>query len=139
VRFGIPHALLAELHAWRSKRAVHDEVETKHEAFCLDGGIGPGWYLTSDGVVLRDGSAWDDEPLREATDAEAWQAIVIGAKKTGVVRLLDLLPARPAGACPCSCCHGDRYVAVAAVHEESLRIVCRGCNGLGWTVALIDS
>jgi hypothetical protein len=72
--FVISEPLLADLRAWRAGCAVRNHVEDDYDAYCLDGGLGPGWYMTSDGRVLRDGSGWDDEPLREATEAEAFRA-----------------------------------------------------------------
>jgi len=132
MRFVLPATLLDELRAWRASRAS-DEVEERHDAFCLDPGLGPAWYLTSDGRVLRDGTNWDDEPLREAVDAEACQTIVVGAAKTKIIGLLDLLPVRPNASPTCARCHGHRYASVASGHPESPRFVCSDCNGLGWT------
>jgi len=131
VAFVISKPLLAELGEWRARRAVRDRVEQDHDAYCLDGGLGPGWYMTADGRFLRDGSGWDDEPLREATEAEAFQAIVIGAKKTGISGLLALLPARPNGAPTCTHCDGTRFAALAP-HRDAPRFVCKACDGLGW-------
>ena len=94
MRFVVADLLRVQLQAWRERRAPHDVFEREHDAFCLDGGLGPAFYLTTQGLVLRDGVGWDDEPVREAPDAEAVQALVVGAKKTGIRDLLDLLPDR---------------------------------------------
>jgi hypothetical protein len=132
VRFAIPETVLARIHAWRAERG-ETSVEREHRAFCIDGGLGPAWYLTLDGVVLRDGVAWDEEPIREATDAEAFQAIVVGAKRTGIAELLDVLPPRPPLARTCARCGGERYASAAPEYPEAPRVVCGECSGLGWT------
>jgi hypothetical protein len=131
VTFLISQPLLAELRAWRARRAVPDKVEQSHDAYCLDSGLGPSSYITADGRVLRDGSGWDDEPLREATEAEAFQAIVVGAKKTGISGLLALLPRQPNGAPTCSRCEGTRFAPIIP-DRDTPRLVCPACNGLGW-------
>jgi hypothetical protein len=132
VTFVLTQPLLAELRAWRAKRGAHDKIEEEHDAFCLDGGLGPGWYVTADGRVLRDGAGWDDEPLREATESEAFRAIAVGLKKTGINGLLALLPAQPSGGATCARCDGGRFTAVAPDSDDPARIVCPACSGLGW-------
>jgi hypothetical protein len=132
VRFPVDPELVAELRAWRGGQ--RDHIEATHDAYCVDGGLGPTWYLTSDGRVLRDGTCWDDAPLREATPTEAYRALVVGARKSKIPRLLDLLPARPSDALVCDHCDGDR-VAAASTHfpgESTPRFVCPACDGLGW-------
>jgi hypothetical protein len=132
MRFTIPDPLLAALRAWRAERPG-DPIEGAHDAFCLDPGLGPAWFLTADGRVLVDGTCWDGEPLREATDAEACQTIVVGARKLGMDRLLDLLPPRPQTSRTCARCNGERYASVLPGCAEAPCFVCQVCNGLGWT------
>jgi len=113
-----------------------------HDAFCLDDGLGPGWYLTREGSVLREGTGWDDEPIREATDSEGVRALVVGAKKTGITELLALLPARPPEAVTCTRCRGSRYGSVVSglpADLEAPRIVCPDCNGLGCCTRTLGS
>src|SRR5579862_9313937 len=74
---------------------LQDEVEGGQDAFLLDPGMGPMLYLTADGRVLVDGRSWDGEGPREASDEEAIGALVVGAKKTGIDALLELIPRRP--------------------------------------------
>ena len=131
MRFTIPELLLATLRAWRAERPS-DPIEREHDAFCLDPGLGPAWFLTSDGRVLVDGTSWDGEPLREAADAEACQTIVAGARKLGMPALLTLLPARPQRARTCPHCNGERYSSVLPGHAEAPRFLCQVCDGLGW-------
>jgi hypothetical protein len=133
VAFVISNPLLDELRAWRAGREIRDTVEEELDAYCMDPGLGPGWYLTADGRVLRDGRGWDDAPLREATEAEAFRAIVVGAKKTGISSLLALLPPQPDGASPCKRCDGTRSAALGP-HGNGPRLVCPSCCGLGWVV-----
>ena len=132
MRFQLSETLLAELRACRAHLGV-DPVETEHDAFCLDGGLGPAWYLTADGRVLMDGLSWNGEPLREATEAEALQTIVVGAKKTGIDALLELLPRRPQSASTCTQCDGGRYASGSPESLEVPHFICPRCNGLGWT------
>jgi len=128
MRFVLPPSLLDELRARRASRPL-DGVERAHDAFCLDPGLGPAFFLTSDGRVLVDGTCWDDTPLREASEAEAFASIVVGARKTGVVALLDLLPRPPEGAPPCARCQGSRYTPPVGYLGS---FVCPQCHGVGW-------
>ncbi len=89
---------------------MRQEVEEKHDAFLLDAGMGPMTYITSNGRVLLDFRTWDGEPLREACDSDEETAcIVVGAKKTGIEELLQLLPSCPADASVCPKCSGARW------------------------------
>jgi hypothetical protein len=132
MRFDIDVELILALRAWREERAA-DHIERAQDAFCLYPGLGPASYLTADGRVLIDGTDWDGEPLREATDSEAFQTIVVGARKTRIERLLMLLPAKPPSAGLCQRCNGDRFAAALPGHEGSPWFVCPSCNGLGWS------
>ena len=101
----------------------------------LYAGLGPALYLTSDGRVLVDNYI-DDEELREADDAEALSAIVVGAKTTGVRELLDLLPDRTRAAVDCKRCDATGWWLVPGstdvVTGEPGTMVCPDCHGLGW-------
>jgi hypothetical protein len=112
-----------------------DELESAHDAFLLDPGMGPMLYLTADGRVLIDGRGWDGEPLREATDDEATVALVVGAKKTGIAGLFDLLPPRPPEGSSCPTCRGARVERLPATDPERPppELVCSACKGRGWT------
>jgi hypothetical protein len=134
MRFDLPATLLEELRAWRDSRP-QDPVEHERDAFCLDPGLGPAYFLTVGGRVLVDATCWDGTPIREASDAESLAAIVVGARKTGLAKLLDLLPRAPDGAPTCDRCGGDRYAPLVAGHPESATFVCPDCHGVGWTAA----
>jgi hypothetical protein len=121
----------------RSKRASlpTDDLLIKYDAFMLDPGLGPTFILAADGRVLVDGSCWDGSPVREASDEEAIQAIVVGAKKSGIPQLLTLLPTRPSDAQECARCCGKRFAPIVEHHPPDARvptIVCPACSGLGW-------
>jgi hypothetical protein len=131
MRFVLSSSLLRELQAWRASRPL-DGVERAHDAFCLDPGLGPASFLTADGRVLVDGTCWDDTPIKEASEAEAFASIVVGARKMGIDKLLDLLPRQPDGAPTCARCNGSRYASAA---PELPQVVCPDCHGLGWTAA----
>ena len=107
---------------------LQNEVENEHDAFLLDPGMGPMIYLTADGRILFDERSWDGAPLREAQSDEVVGALVIGAKKTGIVGLLDLLPVRPVGGLQCPQCQGSRWERLV----PALEIVRPLCGGLGW-------
>jgi len=85
------------------------EVEHREDAFLIDPGMGRMTYITGDGRVLLDMRTWDGEPLREATDDEAIGALVVGAKKTSIGELLDLIPTRPPDGLQCPMCSGTRW------------------------------
>jgi hypothetical protein len=116
---------------------LQDDVEVGHDAFLLDPGMGPMLYLTGDGRVLIDGRSWDGEALREAGDAEAIAALVVGAKKTEIEALLDLVPRRPDDGESCPMCEGTRWAE--PMPGFGRRFVCILCGGRGWVVqAMLD-
>lgn len=117
---------------------LQDEVENEHDAFLLDPGMGPMIYLTADGRILFDERSWDGKPLREAQSDEVVSALVVGAKKTGIAGLLELLPSRPHDGLQCPKCHGSRWARLVPTFEPEF--VCLLCGGLGWaTSATIDA
>ena len=73
------------------------EVERLYDAFPLDPGMGPMCYITAEGQVLVDEWTWFGDGLRVAEE-EAYMIFVVGARKTGVEALLDLIPSAPPGA-----------------------------------------
>lgn len=103
------------------------EVENEQDAFLLDPGMGPMTFITADGRVLLDMRAWDGEPLREATDDEAIASLVVGAKKTTIGELLDLIPTRPLDGLQCPMCSGTRWFTYGEI-----QLVCLLCRGRGW-------
>lgn len=112
--------------------ALEREVEDAEDAFLLDPGMGPMTYLASDGRVLEDHRSWDGEALREATLDEAIAALVVGAKKTGIVDLLSLVPERPEDGSRCPRCEGERWDK--PLREHGMEIICGLCRGRGWVV-----
>ncbi|QEL14212.1 hypothetical protein PX52LOC_01082 [Limnoglobus roseus] len=134
MRFQIPHTLLAQLRAVQSARGYSDDVTVSEDAFLLDPGFGPASYLTADGRVLLDTREWSGEPVREATPDEAVCVIVVGAKKTGIAGLFELLPPRPFGAATCDRCLGNRFWSFGtdAGTGRAKTIVCPTCAGHGW-------
>ncbi len=133
MRFELNESLLALLRAAQAERAMRDRFENE-DTFLLDPGMGPAAFLTADGRVLLDFATWDGGPLREATDDEAVGALVVGAKKTGVAELLELIPPPPDGASVCPACDGRRWIAFGhkAGSDEPGRMVCLDCRGRGW-------
>lgn len=118
--------------------AMQTEVEDREDAFLLDPGMGPMTYLTTDGRVLEDHRSWDGDGLREATFDDAIAALVVGAKKTGLVDLLNLLPVCPDDGSPCAHCEGERWDK--SLRDLGLQIICGLCRGRGWmTSALLEA
>jgi hypothetical protein len=102
------------------------EVEAAFDAFLLDPGMGPMTYLTSDGRILNDNRTWDGEGLEfEASEDRAVAALVVGAKKTGIASLIDIIPKLPDGM-PCGECHATRWFRF-----PEGEIVCPVCFGRG--------
>ena len=116
--FVVPGDLLEQLRNLRASRPA-DEIESAHDAFLLDPGLGPPTYLAADGRILWDDDSWGVEPTR----GEAYAAIVVGARKTGLRDLLRLLPPRPPGTPDCGESNGTGRLGAA---------LCSVCRGVGW-------
>jgi hypothetical protein len=139
--FDLPLELVAELRQVEAAREWRDEITREYDAFLLDAGLGPVTYLSTDGRVIWDDSIGGDCVWGvEGTSAEAYMAIVAGAHKTGVTRLLDLLPKRPPDAIDCRECDGSGWFnshgQLVDVNGQPFSFVCTACAGLGWEVAL---
>lgn len=138
--FDLPPELVAELRQVEASREYQTGIMYGQEAFLLDLGLGPPTYLLLDGRVL-----WDDDFGWgvEGTQAEAYQAIVVGAFKTGVRRLLDLLPPRSQDASDCQECDGTGWFSchgqLVNVNGSPFSVICTACAGLGWKAALDSS
>ena len=128
--FALNDDLVARLEAARANRR-RDPLEERLDAFMLDPGSGPTTLLTREGRI-----AWtDDFGSFLPTAARAYAAINVGAKKTGVSELSALLPARPSYALDCGDCAGtgwNEFLQASGYREESLRLVCMACGGIGW-------
>ena len=102
------------------------EVENKYNAFLLDPGMGPMTYIISDGRILSDYRTWDGEGIQFETSLDRVIPVLrIGAKNTGIVSLLDLIPPLEDGAL-CSTCQGTRWFKL-----QNGEIVCPTCRGRG--------
>jgi len=102
------------------------EVENNYDAFLLDPGMGPMTYITSDGRILSDSRTWDGEGIQFVTSLDGViPVLVIGAKNTGIVSLLDMIPPLEDGA-KCSTCQGTRWFKL-----QKGEIVCPTCCGRG--------
>jgi hypothetical protein len=109
--------------------ALQREVEEEMDAFLLDPGMGPMTYLASDGRVIFDHRTWDGSELEFAESLDdAIPALVVGAKKTGIAALLDLIPSLSDGE-TCPKCDGRRWAKLAA--ESGAETVCPVCRGRG--------
>jgi hypothetical protein len=110
-----------------------DDVELKLDAFLLDPGLGPATYLTRDGRIVWDSAGlWG--PI-EPSLHEAYLAIVVGASKTGLTELLELLPRRTSDAINCRECRGTGWFEHELMRDtegQPFRPVCHACSGLGW-------
>ena len=115
-------------------RRIH--IEDSEDAVLIDPGMGPMTYLTLDGRVLIDFTTWDCEETRQGLglvmpdDNESFAALVVGAKKTGIAELLDLLPPCPGGASRCPKCRGVSWARVRP--EYDMVMICTICSGRGW-------
>lgn len=115
----------------RAMTTWQDEIERTYDAFLLYPGMGPMLYLTSDGRVFEDGRGWDGDDIIELDGDRANLAIVVGAKTTGIIELLDLLPPAPPDATTCSKCSGTRWAQVhpGVPHD----FPCTACGARGWS------
>lgn len=108
---------------------TQDDVERAYDAFLLDPGMGPALYITADGRILEDGRCWDGAPPHEVLDEDTiCAALTIGAHKTGISALIELLPTAPSNAVDCPCCEGTRWSEVFG----SDKMICVLCRGRGW-------
>jgi len=123
---GFWDSLLSEL---RQIRWPGPELLDGEQAVVLDGGMGPGWLLTSSGHLF---AHWE-EPLIISL-GDAYRAVVVGWRKTKLDLLLTLLPERPPLARDCPKCQSNRFFVVNpdADHDRQISIVCDQCNGLSW-------
>jgi hypothetical protein len=131
--FQVTADLLARLRDLRASRPT-DDIERAHDAFLLDPGLGPPTYLAADGRILWDDDMWGVEPTR----GEAYAAIVVGARKTGLRDLLKLLPPRPPGTPNCGECNGGGRFTVggpSSGEEQPSSLLCPACRGIGWRSA----
>ena len=138
--FAMNPELLADLRALRARHLEQrplgglDDVEEEHDAFLLDPGMGPMCYITSSGEILIDEyGIWGDGGLHSPDEDHSIAVLVVGARKMGVERLLDLIPPAPEGAQTCPWCHGERWAPLAPGHPSE--VVCVVCNGRGWADA----
>ncbi|XXX81274.1 hypothetical protein WMF30_21170 [Sorangium sp. So ce134] len=115
---------VAAMNSWQ------DEVEDKYDAFLLDPGMGPMAYLTSDGRVLEDLRGWDGDEVVEVGGWRAHSALVVGARNTGIVELLELIPQPPPGSSVCSKCNGKRVAE--PVPGFGIEFPCNECDARGW-------
>lgn len=124
--------LLRSLETLRADRG-RDDIEVRHDAFMLFGGLGTAVYLTRSGEFLALSNFDTSDGLREATDSEATSALVICARRTGMEELLSLLPARPDGSTTCTECSGSRWSPLRSSDDKWPVVVCTSCSGLGWS------
>jgi hypothetical protein len=138
-RWELSPSLIAQLEAAAARRNHTNEIIEQENAFLLDPGMGPAMYLTRDGRVLIDSRGWDDSGIHEADEGEAVAAFVVGARKTGVTALLELLPDRPSDALDCETCNGRRSVSLGADISTGRRgeILCFACGGHGSQKAFV--
>ncbi|WP_437562800.1 hypothetical protein [Sorangium sp. So ce542] len=115
---------VAAMYAWQ------DEVEDKYDAFLLDPGMGPMAYLTSDGRVLEDLRGWDGDEIVEVDGFRAHSALIVGARNTRIVELLELIPQPPPGSSVCSKCNGKRVAE--PVPGFGTELPCNACDARGW-------
>lgn len=129
--FAVSDALLSQLRAARvSAGREPDIIEQRLSAFVLDPGLGPPVYLSVDGRVVWDG--WYEWTKNAPTERDAYASLIVGAKKTGVAALLDLLPRRPDDADDCLACAGTGWSDLLSASGEPFQVICGVCRGLGW-------
>lgn len=138
VFFDIPPDLLAALRARRGRRGESDPIEDQYDAFLLDPGLGPPTYLTAGGRILWQEDGWGVKASR----AEVYIAITAGAKKSGILKLLTLLPRAPLEAKPCGECDGTGMFTdhgqFKSITGELISIACWQCGTLGWRSPSLD-
>jgi len=129
--FAVSPSLFSQLEAARTSAGREpDKVEQRLEGFILDPGLGPPAYLAGDGRIVWDG--WYEWSKTAPTQRDADASLVVGAKKTGVAVLLELLPARPDDEEGCLACGGTGWTDMPSATRERFQIVCAVCGGLGW-------
>lgn len=130
--FSVSDELVRKLEEAGAGDRIRDPV-TKGplDVFLLDPGLGPATFLTRDGRVV-----WEDDWGVAPVAAQAYAGIIVGAKKTGVRELLELLPDRPDACEDCADCRATGWFDLGDVSPEApehpLRFVCPKCGGLGW-------
>ncbi len=130
-------ALVVALEQRRRARGS-DDIAERFDAFLLDSGLGPATYLTRDGRIVWHDDMWGVSGTR----ADALVAVRVGAAKSGIASLNDLLPVRPANASDCYHCGAtgqfDANGTLRDVEGRPFWIVCGECAGLGWRSPMLD-
>lgn len=115
-----------------------DDITERFDAFLLDPGLGPATYLTRDGRIVW----YDDMWGIVGTRGEALIAVRVGARKSGIAGLEDLLPVRRTDASDCAhCVATGQFDADGQMRDYEGRpfwIVCAECAGLGWRSPTLD-
>ena len=129
--FNVSDELVRKLEEAGAGDRIQDPVKGPLDVFLLDPGLGPATFLTRDGCVV-----WEDDWGVAPIMTQAYAAIIVGAKKTGVRELLDLLPVRSDACEDCGECRGSGWLELGAGATETsglpFRIVCTKCGGLGF-------
>jgi hypothetical protein len=86
------------------------------------------FYLTRDGVVVKEDIVEQPGVFQQAPLRSTSSAFVQAAKEHNMPQLLELLPEPPGGALECPSCRGSRFVT----HEGDSHL-CFICGGAGWT------
>jgi hypothetical protein len=111
-------------------RGYSDDVTRGGDVLWLHTDVGPTFYLTRDGRLI--GTDFEQDEPELLPDMTAVAALVCGARAYSEPRLLDLLPARPAGVAACSRCSGKRWWPLPLADGKYFEMVCPGCSGLGF-------
>jgi hypothetical protein len=124
--FELSPQLIAGLRNVQERRGS-DDITRQYDAFMLDPGMGPPTYLSSDGRIVWDDDLWGVIGTR----AEAFAAIMVGVKKTGMVELRDLLPPRGPSSVDCAECLAtgwfDWHGQLKDLASERVSFVCPQC------------
>lgn len=96
--------------------------------WCLDGGMGPATYISEKGRV----AVVHEAPL-PISKGDAYCAMAVAARRSGIDEFLLLQPSKPTDAEACAACAGSRFAPwPGALDESEARFVCSSCDGLGW-------
>ena len=127
----IPDALLKKLAPLQKRDAKTDPLCRSETAIRIFSDLGAPAYLTLSGDVFQDNGFESSEPfLCYASEEMVGAYLLVGAWRSKLPELTELLPPAPEGTEPCPDCDGAKPWNASCGERP---VWCRRCGARGWT------